>query len=167
DVNAVPALLTQDERDHILGLQGRFADSQIHEWIRKNMDRSARAPKEDGTDLEKNVMEDDIESLKEHVEEVRQELGEIEATKEQLKGFGQVLKSTSDEELLSIFDALADEEGVVEIPSLEKKIQEYLGGKLPDVSALHISLESFYSEDSAHMSRADFAAALSRCRQDC
>ncbi|CAE6950439.1 letm1, partial [Symbiodinium sp. KB8] len=167
DVNAVPALLTQDERDHILGLQGRFADSQIHEWIRKNMDRSARAPKEDGTDLEKNVMEDDIESLKEHVEEVRQELGEIEATKEQLKGFGQVLKSTSDEELLSIFDALADEEGVVEIPSLEKKIQEYLGGKLPDVSALHISLESFYSEDSAHISRADFAAALSRCRQDC
>jgi len=167
DVNAVPALLTQDERDHILGLQGRFSDSQIHEWIRKNMDRSARAPKEDETDLEKNVMQDDIESLKEHVEEVRQELGEIEATKEQLKGFGQVLKSTSDDELLSIFDTLADEEGVVEIPSLEKKIQEYLGGKLPDVSALHISLASFYSEDSAHISRGDFAAALSRCRQDC
>ena len=35
--------------------------------------------------------------------------------------------------------------GVVEIPSLEKKIQEYLGGKLPDVSALHISLETWSS----------------------
>ena len=33
----------------------------------------------------------------------------------------------------------------MEIPSLEKKIQEYLGGKLPDVSALHISLETWSS----------------------
>ncbi|CAE7184621.1 letm1, partial [Symbiodinium pilosum] len=169
DLQEVPALLSQDERDHILRLQGRFADAQIHKWLRQNVDRSAQAPKKDEeSDLDKSLMQQDIESLKEHVEEVRAEVGEIEATKEQLKDFGQVLKSIGDDELLTIFDALANDKGVVEIDALEKKIQQHLGGKLPDVSALHISLESFYSEDSAaHISREDFSAALSRCRQDC
>ncbi|CAE7609984.1 letm1 [Symbiodinium natans] len=167
DLEAVPALLTQDERDHILRLQGRFVDSQLHEWIHQTIDRSARSPKDEESDLETGMMQEDIESLKEHVEEVRHEVGEIEATKEQLKDFGQVLKSTSDDELLTLFDTLADDKGVVEIPALEEKIQQHLKDELRDASALHVFLESFYTEDTAHISRADFAAALSRCRQDC
>ena len=46
--------LLELKRAILEGLQGRFADAQIHKWLRQNVDRSAQAPKKAGEGFPKN-----------------------------------------------------------------------------------------------------------------
>jgi len=92
--------LTKDEQDHILGL-AKFKDTTQYRLLRNV---TKKAAKKSQSEINKNrIMEEDIDEMKGHIEDVRQE---NKATDCEFAEMREALKTVTDEELLNYFDLL-------------------------------------------------------------
>jgi len=100
---------SKEEREHILGLK-RYRDTPSYQFLR-TVTKNAKAKSEaELSEIQKPVMEEDIEVLKREVEEVEQE--NIESSRE-LGDMREDLRHTTDDELMQMFDALVKKCGKV------------------------------------------------------
>jgi len=96
---AMLEFLSKEERDHILGLKS-FQDSHI---VRHLKDLTQRTEKRSRKSLEERFMEEDLDDVKTHIEEVK---AEAQACSAQLSVLGTTLKDVSDEELEEVLAKL-------------------------------------------------------------
>jgi len=131
---------------------------------------SVSAVEEDGTrkeeasrieGLEKPLMEEDLDSLKHHIEEVQEE--EL-ACKQEMAQMEQALRTWTDEELLALFDSVATSDGDAQEVSIEKALHERLCSDGWTSEQVHDMLARFDFDNSGHICREEFKGFLSRCR---
>eukprot|EP01062_Namystynia_karyoxenos_P059498 TRINITY_DN50943_c0_g1_i1.p1 TRINITY_DN50943_c0_g1~~TRINITY_DN50943_c0_g1_i1.p1 ORF type:complete len:583 (+),score=204.67 TRINITY_DN50943_c0_g1_i1:84-1751(+) len=174
--DAMWSFLDKKEVDHILGLD-KFRDTPMQQALREIQSRSTKLSREE---IERRVMEDDIEDLKARVERVHRD-EEAAACGDQFVAVRALLGSITPERLGELFNELSKESTVskespagVSITELARGIVRLMEAECTDAkmdwpkytSEVTLMLRQFDMDNTDVISTTEFDAVLSRL-QDC
>eukprot|EP00928_Gymnodinium_smaydae_P073036 TRINITY_DN56306_c0_g1_i1.p1 TRINITY_DN56306_c0_g1~~TRINITY_DN56306_c0_g1_i1.p1 ORF type:complete len:674 (+),score=153.98 TRINITY_DN56306_c0_g1_i1:95-2023(+) len=105
---------SKTEREHVIGLD-KFRDTPTYNFLRTVLAKSEKKKhtleddeQERLRELQTPVREQDIEELKQHVEDLK---AEDLASRQELRDMREVLQNATDDDLLALFDTMAAQKG--------------------------------------------------------